>query len=158
MADERLPYDLRNEPELLVGALRYLRASIRRKLGGLDDADLVRSPVPSGTSLRGLAEHLIGTEAIWIVYLFEASDEAIPSPERWASDRTLAEVLDEWNRYAERTDAIGLSTPLDTESGRPTEAGPVTLRWILVHLVEELARHAGHADILREQIDGTTGR
>ena len=57
-----------------------------------------------------------------------------------------------------RTDAAAMAVGLDQLSARPTDDGPVSLRWIMVHLIEETARHAGHADILREQIDGAVGR
>lgn len=158
MADERLGGHQEAEAPLLVETMRYLRRSFRRNLDGLSDEQLRRPGVPSGTSLLGLADHLARVEAIWIVLVFEGSDEPIPSGEVSVDDRTLDAVVADWETYGARTDAAVQAHDLDQLSARPGSDGPVTLRWIMVHLIEEIARHAGHADILREQIDGTVGR
>jgi len=158
MVDESLSRDPKGEAPLLVETLRYLRRSFRRNLDGLSDDELRWAAVPSGTSLLGLADHLARVEAIWIVFVFEGSDEAIPSGEVSLDDRTLDAILADWEVYGARTDAAALAHDLEHESERPTDDGPVTLRWILVHLIEEMARHAGHADIVREQLDGAVGR
>jgi len=158
MTDEQLGGYLDAEAPLLVQTMRYLRRSFLRNLDGLSDEQLRRPGVPSGTSLLGLAEHLAGAEAIWIVFVFEGSGEAIPSGEVSLDDRTLDAIVADWETYGARTDAAALANDLDQQSARPATGGPVSLRWILVHLIEETARHAGHADILREQIDGAVGR
>ncbi|MGI9600996.1 MAG: DinB family protein [Acidimicrobiales bacterium] len=158
MTDEGLPKRAGDERSLLIDTLDYLRRSLLRNLDGLDEETLRRPGVASGTSLLGLVDHLAGAEAIWIVFVFEGSDEVIPSGEVAVGDRTLAEILADWERYAARTDRAAAGNDLDALSQRPTDEGPVTLRWILVHLIEEIARHAGHADIIREQIDGSVGR
>jgi Protein of unknown function (DUF664) len=108
--------------------------------------------------LLWIVQHMAVAETLWIVhrYLGDPPHESDPGA---TPTGKLRDAVAEYRRAAERTDAVvngaddldGLCATTGTES-------PVTLRWVLAHLVEETARHAGHADILRELTDGATGR
>lgn len=159
MVDERLPRHMEGEMETLLGTLEYLRRSLKRNLDGLDDDDLRRSPVPSGTNLIGLIQHVDRAEIFWMVHVYAGLDDDVPPPTMEVGDRRSDDVLQSYRSTAERVAQIASAGDLDGLSARPGSDGDrVTLRWILIHLIEELARHAGHADIIREQIDGAVGR
>ena len=160
MIDERLPRHMAGEQETLIVTLEYLRRSLLRNLDGLDDSQARASTVPSGTSVLGLIHHLTFAETYWIVDVFEGGDVELDRVGAWdpAGD-SISDVVHGYEQAAARTSAVGSAGDLEMLSVRPGSDGdPVTLRWILVHLIEEIARHAGHADIIREQLDGVTGR
>ena len=151
-----------SEKETLTGFLDYHRATLLGKIDGLSDEDLTRKLVPSETTLLGLVKHLAIVERWWFRMVF--NDEQIQP--YWTKDdpdrdfriepnETSKEIIelyrDECDRSREITDAASLDD-VARRDGRNE-----TLRWILVHMIEETARHNGHADILREQIDGATG-
>lgn len=153
MADRKPPRMAAGERETLTGLLQFQRESLVRKVTGLDDEAAGRRLVGSDTTLLWLVNHLAWAEEGWFVRRFAGQD----SPLTDAHD-TVAEALEAYRATWDRVDAIVAAADLDDLSRRNEDAPPVNLRWILAHLLEETARHAGHADILRELIDGETGR
>lgn len=152
--------------ELLLSYLDYYRAVIAGKIDGLDRDALQRATVPSGWTPAGLVNHLVNVERRWLRWGFLAEDVTDPwadsDGEGWVSpDLTaskLAALLDE---AGHSTRAVVEAHELDETSrvgGRFTDAASAPqLHWILLHLVQEYARHAGHLDMARELIDGQTG-
>jgi len=159
MADRRTPLNLTDEKETLQEFLDYLRESLILKMADLDEQSARRSTVPTGTSLLGLVKHLTGVEVVWFQFAFAGLDVPVPSEEVEATD-TVASAVDSYRAAAVVNNGIVEEcNDLDRLCKRAlTTPEPLSLRWLLVHMVEETARHAGHADILREQIDGRTGR
>lgn len=161
------------EAETLVGYLRYHRQTLRLKSGGLSSAQLRQRLEPSTMTLAGMVKHLAFVEDYWLSAVL-LGDEL---PEPWASADWDADVDWDWTSAAEDS-AEQLSTLFETTVRRSDsvleaalasggldrwavktgkEDKPYSLRWILVHLIEEYARHNGHADLIRESIDGQTG-
>jgi hypothetical protein len=116
--------------------------------------------VTSGTSLLGLIKHLAAVERNWFEWAYAGTGDQWDDTAPPSDGETVHEVLTAYR------DAVRNSNRIVAQCGdlsRPgarslRETPPPTMRWILVHMIEETARHAGHADILREQIDGSTGR
>ncbi|MFF2568765.1 DinB family protein [Streptomyces sp. NPDC058084] len=156
------PHGGTDERSTLLPFLGYLREAVAAKAEGVDPRLARRPGVPSGTSLLGLVKHLTAVETHWFVRTFEGAD--VPMPDlgmEVAEDVTAARVLADYREACRRSDEIVAGCPdLETVSARPAGQAHVhrSLRWILVHMIEETARHAGHADILREQADGAVGR
>ena len=146
---------------LLLATLDWYRAALQRKLDGLSDERL-RAPVePLGWSPIGLVSHLTGVERRWLRWGFLGEDVVSWADDEWTPRAPSADVLAAYDaQVALSREAVG-EHPLDAPSrtgGRfatPEEAPP--LGRILVHLVQEYARHVGHADIARELLDGVTG-
>lgn len=127
-------------------------------MSGVDEAAVRESPVPSGTTLLWLMQHMARAESLWIVQRFAGTRDEI-ADEDSDSDDTMAAAIATYRRTWERVDAIIDDTAsLDELCRNLGDDTPLNLRWVLLHLLEETARHAGHADILRELIDGETGR
>ena len=151
------------EKESLQVALDRHREVMLWKLEGLDDADLRRPMTASGTSLLGLVKHLAAVEYGWFCDTFGREAEPMPFDEddpdadlRIRPDETTDEVLAFYGRARAAADrAIDELEVKDT--GTAWFGETVTMRWVLIHMVEETARHAGHADIIRELIDGMAG-
>ncbi|MFB4295443.1 DinB family protein [Actinomadura sp. NTSP31] len=159
--DLRPPSLNADERTTLLTFLRYLRDAVVAKAAGVPD-EAARTPgVPSGTSLLGLIKHLTRTELNWFVWAYEGAD-ALPldDDEPPLPGETAADIVAGYRAAADRSDAIAAACPdLDRPGARSLrETPPPSMRWLLVHMIEETARHAGHADILREQLDGATGR
>ena len=160
--DVRPPAIFADELSTLVAFLDYLRDSVIAKIDGLDEAEARSSPVPTGTSLLQLIKHLAITEQNWLrkYFLGEALQFTAQDNQLSPGD-TMESVVDLYRTTAKQSNEI-LSRESDLNApakrAHPNYVGNPTLRWVLVHLVEETARHAGHADILRELIDGVTGR
>ncbi|PWI20732.1 hypothetical protein DI272_29200 [Streptomyces sp. Act143] len=151
-----------------------LRASLDRhqdavlwKLEGLDDEELRRPMTPSGTSLLGLVKHLASVEYGWFVETFGAEvgaeveelwfDPTTDQDMRADQGETTAQIVEFYGRARTAADRVIAEVPL-TGLGRPSwRDHDVSLRWVLVHMIEETARHAGHMDVVRELIDGATG-
>ncbi|MCF3123342.1 DinB family protein [Streptomyces arenae] len=166
----RIPPLTADEPAMLASWLDMHRATLAVKCAGLDDEQTLRTPVePSALSLFGLVQHLAEVERNWIQRVFARRDAPwifAGEPGGFTVDRsrTFAEVVAVWEREVAVNREICAGRSLD-ETGRlgPEEAAVVggedvvSLRWILIHLIEEYARHNGHADLLRERIDGVTG-
>lgn len=155
MPDQRPPQLVADELTTVHDLLQFQRESLVRKVEGVSEADARRSPVQSGTSLLWLMQHISSAERGWIMRRFSGVQDGATGP-----GESLAEAVDYYRQtWRDVDEIVGRATGLDErarnmESDRP----PVNLRWILMHLLEETARHAGHADILRELLDGSTGR
>jgi uncharacterized damage-inducible protein DinB len=158
---------------LLGHYLTGAREALLWKLEGLSERELRWPRTPTGTNLLGLAKHCLNVEAAYFGPTFgrdcPMQDELVPmdaydtDPQAdWyaTSDETAEGVIDLYRRVGQFADATIAALPLDAV-GRvpwwPAERAEVTLQRILVHVIEDVARHAGHADILRELIDGETG-
>jgi Protein of unknown function (DUF664) len=152
------------ERELLEGFLEYHRRVLTGKLRGLSEEDARRRLVPSATTLAGLVKHAAGVERVWFqLYLAGRAPDQIAGklgrdPASWevGPDETIAGVVAEFEQACAQSRRIAAGFGLDHVVPNP-RLGPVSLRWIYVHLIREHARHIGHADILREQVDGATG-
>ncbi|MBO0691495.1 MAG: DinB family protein [Acidimicrobiaceae bacterium] len=158
MADQRPPQLVADELTTVHELLQFQRESLVRKVDGVSEEDARRSPVQSGTSLLWLMKHISFAERIWIMGRFAAIEGSVPDDAVGPGD-SLAAAVDYYRKTWHDVDEIVSASSLD-EQARMMESGrqPVNLRWILMHLLEETARHAGHADILRELLDGSTGR
>jgi uncharacterized damage-inducible protein DinB len=162
MADLKPPRLAGGEAQTLHALLQYQRESLLRKVDGVDEEHARWSPVGSGTSLLWLIRHMAAAEVTWVLNRFAGQDPPPPGPE--PADGTLRDAAEAYRQGWPRVDAVAFDTAagagagLDEPCRRPDPGQPVSLRWVLMHLLEETARHAGHADILRELIDGSTGR
>ncbi|MHB8437587.1 MAG: DinB family protein [Acidimicrobiales bacterium] len=157
--DRDAPRTTGDERQMLLGFLDYLREAIVNKVDGLADDDARRPMVASGTSLMGLVKHLIRVETAWFPWSFAGEDVSIPDDGLSDGD-TVESLVRSYRQACERSNEIVAACgDLDRLSVRPVRVPQLMpLRWVLVHMIEETGRHAGHADILREQIDGSTGR
>ncbi|MCS5719981.1 DinB family protein [Herbiconiux sp. CPCC 205763] len=154
---------------VLLGYLRKRRADLLAKLDGLGEYDVRRPMTPTGTSLLGLVKHVASVELGYFGEVFDRptrelpwyADGAEPDGDMWAfADETRAEIIELHHYSAEHSDATIEALPLEARgevSWWPPERREVTLQQILVHMIAETARHAGHADIIRESIDGAIG-
>jgi len=145
------------ERETLQALRQYQRDSLIRKIAGIDEAEARRPVVGSGTTLLWLVKHMARAEIVWVVVRFAGQDVPVPDDALQADD-TIPGVVNGYRAAWARADAITRAASLDEPCRGPAGDSPVNLRWVLMHLLEETARHAGHADILRELIDGATGR
>jgi len=154
----------------LTSFLDYQRETLLQKAEGLTDAQLAQPLPPSSLTLGGLLNHLAYVEDTWFRVRFAGdSDDPLWDAVDWAADpdfdfRTAADVPgDELRRrYAEACarsrQIVARTDSLDQRSAQARANGQYfDLRWVLLHMIEETARHAGHADLLREAIDGTVG-
>ncbi|MBM7776245.1 putative damage-inducible protein DinB [Actinokineospora baliensis] len=142
--------------------LREVRAAVLAKLDGLGDHDLRRPMTGTGTNLLGLVKHLATWEARYLGEVFARPfPEPLPSPgaDMWATEHeTRAEITDLYRRVWAHADATITALALDAPGHVPWWPSPdVTLFKVLIHLLTETSRHAGHADILREHLDGAVG-
>ncbi len=150
------PLDGAGETAVLQGCLDRLRDAVVAKVRGVPDPQVRTAGVPSGTSLLGLVQHLTAVEAF---YFLGAEPSSWPATWRPAPEQSPDEVLAAYRETIRRADqVIGSCTDLTVAAPRvPRRTSAPSMRWALVHMIEETGRHAGHADILREQIDGATG-
>ncbi len=158
------------EVETLLGFLDYQRATLAWKCAGLDDEQLRAHLHPTSMTLGGMLEHLARVEDSWFSEVVAEADElepwaSMPWAAEWetAGTRTGQELRQLWAESVARSrrvvaaqlaageHALGATHPAWGGRGRPS------LRSVLVHMIEEYARHNGHADLLRESIDGATG-
>ncbi|HEX5292062.1 MAG TPA: DinB family protein [Streptosporangiaceae bacterium] len=152
----------RPEREVLEAFLDMYREIIRRKVAGLPEDQLRQRLVPSRTTLAGLIQHLTAVEQEWfqLVLAQRPAEEVAgrPADDGWALRRgkTADRMIEEYDRACAASREVAAGFGLDDAAPHP-RLGHVSLRWVYVHLIEETARHAGHADILREQTDGATG-
>ncbi|MEU6131127.1 DinB family protein [Saccharopolyspora sp. NPDC047091] len=141
------------EAEVLRGFLGYLRTSLAAKVDGAPEPQVRTAAVPSGTNLLGLLNHLTHVEAATFlgerVHDWQATFHAAPGDD-------VPTVLARYRDTVRRADDV-LDGCEDLAAPLPGRSGP-SVRWALTHLIEETGRHAGHADIIREQLDGSTGR
>ncbi|MEV6393601.1 DinB family protein [Streptomyces sp. NPDC051907] len=152
-----------DERTMLESWLAFHRATLAVKCEGLDAAGLRKASVePSGMTLLGLLQHMTVVERNWFQRVFAGRD--VPRvyegnkdgftlyPEK---EKDLDEALAAWRAEIAVGEEICAGRSLDDTGVFRGEA--VSLRWILVHMIEEYARHNGHADLIRERVDGTTG-
>ena len=157
---------LGSERATLVSFLDWHRATLAVKCEGLSDDQLRRQSMPPSTlSLLGLVRHMaevertwfrrvLGGEAVPLVY----SDTGDYQVAYDAREADVAEAFASWRAEVEHARRIEAAAPdLDLTGHQATWGEDVSLRWVLVHMVEEYARHNGHADLLREGLDGRTG-
>jgi uncharacterized damage-inducible protein DinB len=151
---------------------RYLqtaRKALVWKLDGLSDYDVRRPLVPTGTNLLGLVKHVASVESGYLGETFGRpfceplpwfADDAEPNADMWATaDESRDDIVAFYHRVWEHADATIEALPLEAVGHVPWwgEHGEVTLLTILVHMIAETNRHAGHADIVRELVDGAAG-
>jgi uncharacterized damage-inducible protein DinB len=159
---QRVPFTGDEKTSLKIALDRH-RDVVLWKLEGLDDDQLRRHMTPSGTSLLGIVKHLAAVEYGWFCSTFGREMEPMPFDEeepdadlRIAPGETTADIIDFYNRAClaadQAIDEVGIE-----DLGTAWFGDQVSMRWVLIHMVEETARHAGHMDILRELIDGATG-
>jgi Protein of unknown function (DUF664) len=156
--DQKPPRLEGDERETLHALLQYQRDSLVRKVTGVSEEQAHVVLVGSGTTLLWLITHLARAETLWIQIRFAARSVTVPDDDVHADD-TVASAVDTYRRTWQATDAEVAAAPsLDARCRGVDDGAPANLRWVLMHLLEETARHAGHADVLRELIDGQTGR
>ncbi|MCX3058633.1 DinB family protein [Streptomyces beihaiensis] len=156
------------ERRMLAGFLAAQRATLELKCQGVEAELATRSAAPSTLSLLGLVRHLADVERRWFREVL-AGQDAPPrysTPDdpdgdfdgaRDAGPGAVAEAWTAWRAETAFADELIASAPdLDIE-GTDTWRGRVSLRWVVIHMIEEYARHNGHADLLRERIDGAVG-
>jgi len=155
------PYE-GDERTLLVAWLEYHRATLALKCEGLTDDQLrTRSVPPSPLSLLGLVRHMAEVENNWFRFWLDGDGPVT----RWEGDEDfavdgagVAEAFDYWRGECENARrVVAKFESLDDVGAGQTKGAGISLRWTLQHMIEEYARHNGHADFLREAIDGVTG-
>lgn len=157
MTDRKPPRVTADELATLTSLLQFQRESLVRKVEGVTPQQAAWSPVPSGTNLLWLVTHMTDAEETWVVRRFAGRSTDIG--EEPPVDDPLALAVDRYRAMWATVDAVVTEADGPDEVGRGEETiPPVTLRWVLAHLLEETARHCGHADIIREMIDGSVGR
>ncbi|MGI8418794.1 MAG: DinB family protein [Nakamurella sp.] len=150
----------------LLGFLEMQRGGVRNAVRGLTDDQTRLTPIPSTTlSLGGLLKHLVIVEISWLhADILQEPEEPETPAQRAAAftllqDESVQQWLGAWGEQAEHTEStiheLGLDHPVP---GYPAGSPDWNVRWVLLHLIEETARHAGHADLLREAIDGKSER
>jgi hypothetical protein len=156
------------EDQALLAFLAAQRDAVLSIVAGLDEEAWHRPVVPSGWTPAGLVEHLGGAEWHWFQGVVTG---AVPEPQpgdedqppydptaAFVTDLPSAEIIGFYRDQCARSDAVLAVTPLSAPPrGRHGRYEPPDVRWIVLHMIEETARHAGHLDIARELIDGQTG-
>ena len=170
--DERAKLPLAaDERTTLMAFLNRHRDTLRMKASGLDAEQLDTALPPASMTLGGMLKHLAYVEDWWFVQNFAGRPAAPPfddvdweADEDWdwhsASGAPPEELFALFDRFVEASDQVitAAASLDDLAAKRSRRTGePISLRWILVHMIEEYARHNGHADLIRESIDGTTG-
>ncbi|MFJ9029511.1 DinB family protein [Streptomyces sp. NPDC102274] len=146
-----------DEKATLRDFLDYLRNAVADKVTGVPEPHVRTGGVASGTNLLGLLKHLAFVERFYFLGEDVGRWHATMRP---SAEDTVDSVLTDYRRTVERANQVIDACPdLALPAPRPPRRGPApSMRWVLVHMIEETGRHAGHADILRERIDGSTGR
>ena len=156
-----------DERTVLTGVLAAQRATLEAKCAGLNAELADRSVPPSTLSLLGLVRHLADVERRWFRQVLAKED----APPRFSSTTTpdgdfdgatpdppvVEEAWAAWREEVAFAEELTTATPNLEVTGEDGWRGTVSLRWVLVHMIEEYARHNGHADLLRERIDGAVG-
>jgi len=156
-----------DEREGLLAYLTQQRYVLRVSAHGLSDEQARATPTAGSLSVGGLIKHVAATERHWINIILErvqGSPEDYLANFRLGPDETLSGVLARYERVARETEEViagipDLGRPVPVPRGVPWFPADVeawSVRWVLLHLIEETARHAGHADIVRESLDGAT--
>jgi hypothetical protein len=156
-----------DERSALEAFLEYYRDTVKRKVAGLSDEQARRRLVPSMTTLGGLIKHLRWVEMNWFQRVLASVPATELPPVPWndddpdadfrvGEDETLAGLIEQYDAQCALSRSVAATRDLE-DAGAHAELGAVSLRWIYLHMIEETSRHAGHADILRELVDGTVG-
>lgn len=161
------PPRLADERTQLLGWFDLQRGIVRMKCEGLSDEDAHRAVVPTSPlmTVAGIVSHLAWAEDLWFreVLLGEpglahGSGAGEEDAEFRVEGMPLAQVLAGYEAACARSDAAIAAHPLDAPGSTALHSvGEASLRWMLLHMLEETARHAGHLDLIREQLDGETG-
>lgn len=153
-----LPDTTASERKTLVDLLAENRSEILGLLDGLTEEQARRKLVPSLTTLLGLVKHASNAERVWFHATITGRERTsvgayadLDDSFRLGPDDTIASIGEEFRQVCAESDRIAMDYDLD-DTGTHPRLGEVNLRWMYVHMIEELARHAGHGDILREQI------
>jgi hypothetical protein len=150
----------------LEGWLEFHRATLLKKCDGLTFDQLCQRPaVPSDLSLLGLLRHMTFVEQVWFELVFTGAqveahyvrDGDREAPFRDLDDASLDDVVALYLATCQRSRELADARGLDEMAAVARRGRQVDLRWIYVHMIEEYARHNGHADLIREMIDGETG-
>ena len=156
-----------DERAMLTGMLDWYRAGVLAKVDRMGQSDATSSPLRSGTTAAGLVKHLALVEDNWVTHGLAAQ----PEPEPWASApfdadpdwefhsanaEPLADSVAIYRSACERSRQVTRALSLD-DTGVNKRGREFSLRFVLLHLIEETARHLGHLDVLRELADGQTG-
>ncbi|MCB5911215.1 DinB family protein [Streptomyces pinistramenti] len=157
-----------DERGALLAFLEAQRGGLRRAALGLSEEGARRQPTAGELSLGGLLKHVAETEQTWVETAREVPHSLVRTQETWplsfrlAEGETVAGVLAFWDEVARRTEGFIRSVPSLNDTFPLPEApwypprATQSMRWLVLHLIEETARHAGHADIIRESLDGKT--
>lgn len=161
---DHAPYD-GSEAEVTGWLLDYHRWVLLKKVDGITDEQARRTTAASDLHLLGLIRHAVNVEQYWFdkvlrgiepAWFFDDDDDPDfdfhPGP-----DDTLADAVEALRGEIGRNRGVAALTSFDTIAAGTREGRAVSFRWIMVHLVEEYARHCGHADLIREAVDGVTG-
>jgi uncharacterized damage-inducible protein DinB len=153
-----------SERQVLEAFLDFHRQVLVGKVDGIPENEARQRRVPSKTTLAGLIKHMIGVERGWFQEVLAGRKPEDIGPnvgggdESWylAENETVRSLIKEYEQTCEQSRQTAARFALDDAVPEP-DMGQVSLRWIYVHMIEETARHVGHADILREQTDGAAG-
>ncbi|MCA6092278.1 DinB family protein [Streptomyces sp. SCA3-4] len=157
-----------DERGTLLDFLEAQRGGMRRSVLGLTAEQAAAVPSASELSLHALLKHTIQAESNWIerargaqaTQSFEEAMEGWQAGWKPTEEETVAVLLARWAEVAAETERFIRSVPLEDTFALPEAPwfpkGNVSMRWVMLHLIEEVARHAGHADVIRESIDGKT--
>ncbi|WP_036565156.1 DinB family protein [Nocardioides halotolerans] len=160
---------MNDEIDSLVAFLDEQRAILRRKAGGLDGDALQRTLPPSDLTLGGMVKHLAFVEDWWFGRVLRDQQAELWAGVDWdadndwdwhsAADDSPEQLWALWDDAVARSRAAVADDPRpERESARPRRDGTsFTLRWILTHMIQEYARHNGHADLIRQSVDGSVG-
>ena len=157
----RVPLLASDELSTTLAFLDFQREAVLIKCDGLSEDQLRHVAVSSGTNLLGLIRHLEVSERWWFHHHVAGADW----PDDWTFSMDVAKefrpadvIADYRDAWAHSNDVIRRIGDPGALTSLPVDDRPLPLRWVMAHMITEVARHAGHADILREQLDGTTGR
>jgi uncharacterized damage-inducible protein DinB len=174
-ADDRVrPPLYGDEATMLLAFLDYHRDTLRWKCAGLTQQQLSRALPPSDMTLGGLLKHLASVESDWFEDTFAGGSPMPPfDTVDWDADRdwewrtaqenTPQDLFALLNEAVRRSDAVidealaGGGLDAESQKPDPSQGTPFSLRRVIIHIIEEYARHNGHADLIRQSIDGTTG-
>jgi uncharacterized damage-inducible protein DinB len=153
-----------SERQVLEAFLDFHRQVLVSKVDGISENEARQRRVPSKTTLAGLIKHMIGVERGWFQEVLAGRNREDIGPnvgggdESWdlAQNETASSLVKEYEQTCEQSRQTAARFALDDAVPQP-DMGQVSLRWVYVHMIEETARHVGHADILREQTDGAAG-
>lgn len=159
------PAPVADERQALTESLDYYRRTFELKCEGLDPARLSERSVPPSTlTLHGLLRHLTGVERWWFRIQFAGEDlpnlyysDDDPEQDFTALDDDVGEAFSLWHAECARAREIVAASSLEQTGTRISTGEPFTLRWLMLRMIGEYARHIGQADLVRERIDGATG-